>query len=264
MEAYIATSKIVVDDKADCQAENNVKPDKSVNSHASTKRGLSSPESSDGNSKKLRTLNKPSLKRIVLPSGSLNLSKVSRSEHALKIRKRRFVEKRLALIKVKNAKRVSTCVKAAISNGYIKIIGSTGLDLKRQILKGSLKCGHICKVTLADVLYQPDFVGVDQSVLSNMATVFCSEYHNGSCTEGWAFVTAMCTGKPQFDWTGQLINHCKKCDTGVFGVCVDDYKSIHCPKCGGHYSSRSCQSCFPEHTLELSSGSISSNESEIF
>ena len=250
---------------SDCATEGDVEFKKSVELDSNSKKRAFSPEASDGkNSKKLRTFENSGLNRnrIVLPSGSSSLSKVSNAEHAQKIRKRRFVEKRLALIHVKNAKRVSSCVKAAISNGHIKIVGSAGLDLKRKIHKGHLKCGHVCTATLADVLYQPDFVGVEQSTLSSTASVFCSEYLKGSCPDGWAYVTSMCKGKPRFDWTGQLVHHCNKCDSGVFGVCVDDYKSTHCPKCGIHYLPPSCPSCFP--VPEPASGSVSSDDSEIY
>ena len=256
----------VLNDQDDANEENNGSSQRNKLASSTphpTKRALSFGANEEKESKKLRSSPDPTIKQNIRLNNRLNRSLASadrkrfNSQHVLKIRKMKFVEKRLALVKVKNAKRVSTCVKAAISNGFIKILGSAGHDLRREIISGPLQCGHNCTATLADVLYQPDFVGVDPNTLSRLATVFCSFYSNGSCPEGWAFVTGMCKGKPRFDWTGESVNHCKKCDS-VFGECADDYKSTHCPKCGDHYSTACCSNCFPEKEVSDSDNSQNS------
>ena len=224
-----------------------------------TKRALSFSEYEERQSKKFCASPNPKNVRLNRSLASADRNRYN-LHHSNKVHKMESVERRLAFIKVKNPKRVSSCVKAAINKGFIKIVGAASLDLHQEIISGPLKCGHNCTATLNDVLFQPDFVGIDASALPTLATVFCSHYKRGYyCSEGWAFVTGMCTGKPRFDWTGQSVNHCKKCD-GIFGKCADDYKSIHCPICGEHYSSKCCYNCFPDSEESDSDGSPSSSD----
>ena len=204
----------------------------------------------------------PSISKL---SRSLPLADTKRlhSKHSLKMIEMKDVERRLAAIKVKNVKRVSSCVKAAISKSHIRMTGSVGLDMNRVLHRGPLRCGHMVSAILADVLYQPDYVGIQPSALLRLATVFCPYYKKGYCPDGWAFVTGMCKGKPHFDWTGRRVNHCKKCDS-TFGECTDDYRSIHCPVCGEHYSSSSCSNCYPDTVVGSDSDhSANSNDTVI-
>ena len=112
----------------------------------------------------------------------------------------------LALLGVTDVERVSKCLKAAILKGYVRLEdprcdpeGKWGLD--QPLVDG--KC-HTCgkKITchVRDVLYQPDYAGLDYGNGGCSATFRCVRSVEQHC-DG-IYITQMCSGKPSFDTAG--------------------------------------------------------------
>jgi len=151
---------------------------------------------------------------------------------------------------VKDPKKVSSCVKASIMAGYIKMTGSEE-DLKQTVVSGTFGdwyCGHEVNVTLEQLLYQPDYAGFDYEDGLRNATVICDKHEmleddeeaknnkgdDKECEEGRTYVTRVCQGFPDLD-CGKSHNHCTECPG--FGDCIHDYRNVHCWDCGEHYFS---------------------------
>eukprot|EP01006_Ploeotia_vitrea_P052249 TRINITY_DN67664_c11_g6_i1.p2 TRINITY_DN67664_c11_g6~~TRINITY_DN67664_c11_g6_i1.p2 ORF type:complete len:286 (+),score=41.00 TRINITY_DN67664_c11_g6_i1:22-879(+) len=132
------------------------------------------------------------------------------------------VDSALERLGVEDTSEVSSCVKAGIMRGHVR--------LKQKGLKatiGKVWCDN-CDVgwtaTLEDVLYQGDY-GDDYEDGSDNATATCPE----GCK--W-YITRICKGKPEAD-IGKGHNHCRSCPN--FGICIGDYREAHCNTCGDHY-----------------------------
>jgi len=142
-----------------------------------------------------------------------------------------------------DAKSASLCTKAAIMRGHIKLSGEEG-DLEKVIHKDKGDCGHIIKATLGDLLKQPDYSNYDYEL--KKVTVICEKCGEANI-DGRTYVTNICEGEPRFD-DGKFHNHCTKCPG--FGMCIDDYREVHCDRCGKHYfrgnSGFPCPNCNPE------------------
>jgi len=132
---------------------------------------------------------------------------------------------------------VSKCVRAAIQHGYIELKGEDKEELNQVIWKGKFydyMCGHSKAVKLWEVLYQPDYAGI---CMEDYCTVICEEKdcdgpHGRKDDPGKMYLTDICSGNPSPD-CGKSHNHCQKCPD--FGVCIGDYRDMHCDKCKGHY-----------------------------
>jgi len=138
-------------------------------------------------------------------------------------------------------KTASLCTKAAIMRGHIKLSGEEG-DLEQVVHEDKGECGHLIKATLGDLLKQPDYSNYDYD-LKNV-TVICKKCGEDNM-EGRTYVTNICEGEPRFD-DGKFHNHCTKCPG--FGMCIDDYREVHCDRCGHHYFAGSsggfpCSNC---------------------
>lgn len=142
---------------------------------------------------------------------------------------------------------VSSCLKAGILNGCITLKrpaedpeGKHGLD--QVIVTGDcLSCGEEnmpCRIR--DILYQPDYGGGDYEDGGMEAPFKCVDE---DCGLGM-YVTNLCSSAPHFD-SGKFHNHCQACP--LFGVCIGDYREVHCDRCGGHYFAGgmggSCYNC---------------------
>jgi len=142
-----------------------------------------------------------------------------------------------------DAKNASLCTKAAIMRGHIKLSGEEG-DLEKVVHKDKGDCGHMIKATLGDLLKQPDYSNYDYEL--KKVTVICEKCGEANI-EGRTYVTNICEGEPRFD-DGKFHNHCTKCPG--FGMCIDDYREVHCDRCGKHYfrgnSGFPCPKCNPE------------------
>ena len=142
----------------------------------------------------------------------------------------------LTLLGVSDVERVSKCLKAAILKGHVRLEdpkcdpeGKWGLD---QAVIDRSKCPSCDKeitCRVCDVLYQPDYAGLDYEDGGKNATFRCDSI-DGEC--GGIYVTQMCTGKPSFD-SGKSHNHCP--DHPKYGYCIGDYREQHCGGCGKHY-----------------------------
>lgn len=157
------------------------------------------------------------------------------------------VHKLLSDLGVENVYNVSNCLKAGILNGSITLKkpeddseGKYGLD--QVLVTGNcLVCGEgDLECTVRDVLYQPDYGGGDYEDGGEEAPFKCSD---DDCGLG-IYVTGMCGGSPEFD-SGKFHNHCKECP--LFGMCIGDYREVHCYNCGDHYFAGgmggSCYNC---------------------
>ena len=139
------------------------------------------------------------------------------------------------------AERVSCCVKSAMGKGHILLTGDKA-DLEQVIIEGQYE-GDTVKVLLKDVLYQPDYAGMDYEDGCQDATAVCSccDPDNYPCK---CYVTRICEGNPQFD-SGKFHNHCTECK--CCGKCIDDYREAHCQKCNKHWfaglSGFPCDNC---------------------
>jgi len=148
---------------------------------------------------------------------------------------------------VDDPENVSSCVKASIMAGYIKMTGSEE-DLKQTVVRGTFgdwSCGHEVNVTLEQLLYQPDYAGLDYEDGLQDATVICDKHKDdeeaknkgkekSEFEEGRTYVTRVCEGFPELD-CGKFHNHCTECPG--FGECIYDYRNAHCWDCGEHYFS---------------------------
>src|SRR5690606_23189294 len=99
-------------------------------------------------------------------------------------------------------------------------------------------CSEPCRVTVKDILYQPDYAGLDYEEGSEGAPFKCPK------CESHSYVTNICAGRAHFD-SGKFHNHCTECPG--FGQCIGDYREAHCSGCGKHYfqglSGFSCPNC---------------------
>jgi len=147
-----------------------------------------------------------------------------------------------------NADRVSSCVKSAMSKGHIVLTGEP-TDLEQLIIEGDFY-DHSFQVYLKDVLYQPDYAGMDYEDGMENATATCI-----CCIDeqypGRVYVTGICNGTPEFD-SGKYHNHCTQCKG--FGKCIGDYREAHCPKCNKHWfsglSGFACTNCETKKTRQ--------------
>ena len=139
------------------------------------------------------------------------------------------VDRRLAALGA-DASATSLCVKSAIIKGFIEITGEDKEELNQVVLSSNdgtadWSCSHPINATLGELLYQPDYAGLDYEDGLQDATVVCRvckedpEVEDGQ--EGRTYVTRICTGQPQFD-SGKFHNHCKECSG--FGMCINDYR----------------------------------------
>ncbi|XP_033096721.1 uncharacterized protein LOC117100960 [Anneissia japonica] len=129
---------------------------------------------------------------------------------------------------VANIESVSRCLRAGIQKGYIDISGDSPLD--NVIIESSCYwCKGDLKATIRDILYQPDYAGLDYEDGGEMATLKCP---GEEC--GGIYVTKMCSNGTHFD-SGKSHNHCIGCPG--FGRCLGDYREIHCQSCGKHFYS---------------------------
>ena len=145
------------------------------------------------------------------------------------------VHQLLSDLGVERVYEVSNCLKAGILKGSITLKrpqddpeGQCGLD--QVLVTGScLVCGEEgMQCRIRDVLYQPDSGGMDYEDGGLDAPFKCTDE---DCNLG-IYITGMCSGSPSFD-TGKFHNHCGVCPR--FGVCLGDYREVHCDDCGGHY-----------------------------
>jgi hypothetical protein len=115
---------------------------------------------------------------------------------------------------------------------------AVGFGRKTVVLKDSCyACSKPLKATVGQLLYQPDYAGMDYEDGGQRARVQCK------CGTG-NYVTFMCTGEARFD-SGKFHHHCSEC--ADFGVCIGDYRNTHCGLCGTHYfaglSGFACTGC---------------------
>ena len=98
---------------------------------------------------------------------------------------RRLVALGVDAMKLKSYE-VSKCVRSAIQKGYIEVKGEDKEELNQVVFKGSFDvCGHDIDVKLCDVLYQPDYAGLDYEDGCENATVICQEMEEGEeCEQG--------------------------------------------------------------------------------
>jgi len=130
---------------------------------------------------------------------------------------------------------VSKCARAAIQRGFIELKGESKEELNQVIWKGKLpdwSCDHPKDVKLWEVLYQPDNAGTDNEL--RKATVFCDkpDCQGREGGRGKMYLTSICTGEPRPN-NGRSHNHCQECPG--FGICIKDYRNIHCCKCNEHF-----------------------------
>lgn len=181
-----------------------------------------------------------------LPSSSSKRRKPANGGFGRGNKAKERVHDLLASLGVERPKEVSSCVKAAILNSFVKLLptsedpeGKYGLD--QVIATGEcFDCDKRLKCTVRDVLYQPDYAGLDYEDGRENATFRCD---GEEC--GGIYVTDICCGSPQFD-SGKFHNHCTQCPR--FGMCIGDYREQHCDGCGKHYFAGSggqfdCPSC---------------------
>lgn len=147
------------------------------------------------------------------------------------------VESRLEALHVENVKKVSNCLKKGIQLGYVNLVGHNPLE--NVVIEGKCSsCNEPLRATVRDLLYQPDYAGLDYEDGGQDAPVKCSKCESGN------YVTNICYGKPEFD-SGKFHNHCTQC--AGFGKCIGDYREQHCTKCGKHYfaglSGFACDNC---------------------
>ena len=157
------------------------------------------------------------------------------------------IHKLLSDLGVEEPKKVSCCLKAGILNGCIVLKrpaedpeGQYGLD---QVLTTGdcLICDEedlTCRIR--NILYQPDYGGGDYEDGGEEAPFKCT---GEDCDLG-IYITGLCSGSPTFD-SGKFHNHCKECP--LFGICIGDYREVHCRKCGDHFFAGgmggSCYNC---------------------
>lgn len=135
------------------------------------------------------------------------------------------VETRLNQLGIDKVKNVSNCLKKAIQLGYVNVSGDNGLDT--VVLADKCEsCSEPLSATVKDLLYQPDYAGLDYEEGGEDAPVKCEKCGTGN------YVTQICSGNPQFD-SGKFHNHCTQCPG--YGKCIGDYRESHCEKCGKHY-----------------------------
>ncbi|XP_071956701.1 uncharacterized protein [Antedon mediterranea] len=128
---------------------------------------------------------------------------------------------------VNDTERVSKCLRAGIQKGYVGISGDSPLD--NVFAEGQCSaCGNDIKATIRDLLYQPDYAGLDYEEGGLEATVKCPD---GDCGVG-VYVTRICSGSHEMD-CGKFHNHCTACPG--FGKCIGDYREEHCTSCGKHF-----------------------------
>ena len=111
------------------------------------------------------------------------------------------------------------CVRAAIFRGFVKLTGKQS-DMDQVVTTGVLPCGHEGKVTLRNLLNQPDSSNHRLNLDHKKTTVFCKKEScscNGS-REGQpeTYVTHICLGTPKLVTSGHH-NHCRTCN--YFGIC---------------------------------------------
>ena len=148
------------------------------------------------------------------------------------------INEQLAAIGIEPSEDHGNCARAAIYRGFIKITGHVS-DLEQVIVTGvpNDNCTDKFTATLRDLLYQPDYAGMDYENGAQKASVRCDENKKGDdlyCSNGAGrtYVTRICEGKPEFN-DGKSHNHCNRCK--VFGKCIGDYREAHCRNCGKHY-----------------------------
>ena len=155
----------------------------------------------------------------------------SKKRNPKRYRTKEEVHQLLERCGVSDLDKVCKCLKAGIMNGHIHLVpsdedpsGVHGLD--QVIAKGVCNvCSGKVKATLRQLLYQGD-IGWDYEDGSPDAKVFCTN----DC--GGMYVGGFCNGKVHMDG-GKFYNHCIECPD--FGVCIYDYRNIHCTTCGNHY-----------------------------
>jgi hypothetical protein len=118
----------------------------------------------------------------------------------------------------------SACARKAIQEGFIDV--NKGLDQivwsgECEKCKGELSC------TLAQVLNQPDFAGLDAKEGGLDAAIQCK---SGKCPG--LYLTGLCRGAPKTT-LGQGHNHCSQCPG--LGTCWGDTRTVHCVTCSNHY-----------------------------
>lgn len=160
-----------------------------------------------------------------------NKAKNSSTEEKGKRKLGKTVDKLLRNLDIEPAD-VSCCLKAAFSKGHINFNGKPS-DLD-QIVIHDFYDDHEFKVTVKDLLYQPDHGGdYEEGSEAATATCCCCDQDDEETDEIWkAYVTQICTGNPRLD-SGKFHNHCNDCKG--FGKCLGDYRDVHCEKCGRHY-----------------------------
>ena len=77
-------------------------------------------------------------------------------------------------------------LKASVQKGCIEVKGEDKEELNQVVFKGTFdNCGHEINVKLCDVLYQPDYAGLDYEDGCLNATVICQEVEDGEeCDNG--------------------------------------------------------------------------------
>lgn len=175
--------------------------------------------------------------------------------HSKRPKTEKEVHDLLKALGVSDLERVSTCLKAAIINGYVLLLppkedplGLFGLD---QVVREGRCLNYSCKRTVTcrikDIMYQPDR-GADYSDGGPGATLRCTDECPG------IYLTRLCLGTPHFE-NGKFHNHCK--EHSCFGYCIGDYENRHCSKCGGHWSGSQGCSCY---SLDSDDDDLSSDE----
>jgi hypothetical protein len=147
------------------------------------------------------------------------------------------VDSRLEALHVEKINSVSKCLRKGIQLGHIDLSGDD--PLSNVVLDGKCCCCDApLRATVKELLYQPDYAGLDYEDGGDSAPVQCTKCQNGN------YVTHLCHGKPEFD-SGKFHNHCTRCPG--FGQCIGDYRESHCENCGKHFfqglSGFSCPNC---------------------
>ncbi|XP_033127922.1 uncharacterized protein LOC117125520 [Anneissia japonica] len=125
---------------------------------------------------------------------------------------------------------VSKCLRAGIQKRSIDISGDNPLD-NVVVVDKCYNCLHELKVTIRDLLYQPDSVGVNFRNGGKEATVKCP---NEKCKLLGVYVTSICSKRSMEVCDGLFHHHCSLCPG--FGKCIGSKcNDTHCRVCGKHY-----------------------------
>jgi len=186
------------------------------------------------------------------------------------------------------------CFLAGLNKGYFEINGKLGKSELNKILfeiPCPQNCGQILKITVLNVLTQPDIGGEnyqnhghpDGPIRCKRCCTNCKKLlmlcmadeknsavldevkvqkkidniKSCKCDKGFGFyVTGLCNNEPQLDY-GMNHNHCTSC--AGLGVCLMDSRLGHCKNCHKHNVDRwtdYCKDCKPNRCVSLGGGHL--------